>query len=321
MPAPDGPACTTSVVNASSTGRTRSGAHLGPPIIARSRPSRAESRPPVTPPSSSVMPAGPARRCSSSISGTPTVDTVMTTRPGRAPRSRPSAAVNTWRTCISLKTATMTTSQRRARSAALAAIVDAPNGAIFSRLGSRTTRGQPARIGRTLQDWPVLAWERARFMGDRVAAVAADTVAQAEAAVGAIEVDYEELPAVFTTDDALAPDAPVLHPDASEYAFLRGTREPVPHPNAQGAVRYEHGDIAAAFRRSVRLFEHEFEVARIFPGALEPRASVAWMDGDTLNVKSTNKSPFALRGQMASGLGVPAEKIVIDAGFIGGGVF
>jgi CO/xanthine dehydrogenase Mo-binding subunit len=177
---------------------------------------------------------------------------------------------------------------------------------------------KPARLGRTLQDWPVLAWERVRFIGDRVAAVAADTLAQAEAAAAAIVVEYDELPAVFTPDDALAPDAPVLHPDAAEYAFLRGTRDSRPHPNVQGHARYEHGDVDAGFATAARVFEHEFDVARIFPGALEPRAAVVWLEGDTIHVKSTNKSPFALRGQMASGLGVPPEKIVIDAGFIGG---
>src|SRR5690349_17142753 len=148
---------------------------------------------------------------------------------------------------------------------------------------------KPARLGRTLQDWPVLAWERVRFIGDRVAAVAAETLEQAEAAVAAIDVDYEELPAVFTPDDALAAGAPVLHPDSAEYKFLRGTRDAVPHPNVQGAVVVQHGDVAAAFKAAARVFEHEFELARIFPGSLEPRSSLAWMEGDTLNVKSTNK--------------------------------
>ena len=177
---------------------------------------------------------------------------------------------------------------------------------------------RPARLGRTLQDWPVLAWDRVRFIGDRVAAVAADTLAQAEAAAAAIDVDYEELPAVFTPDEATAPGAPILHPDAAEYTFLRGTRDQVPHPNVQGAVTTEHGDVSAGFKGAARIFEHEFALARIFPGALEPRASVAWMEGDTVNLTSTNKSPFALRGQMAAGLGLPPEKIVIDSGFIGG---
>ncbi|MBI4171285.1 MAG: xanthine dehydrogenase family protein molybdopterin-binding subunit [Actinobacteria bacterium] len=177
---------------------------------------------------------------------------------------------------------------------------------------------RPARLGRRLQDWPVLAWDRVRFVGDRVAAVAAETVAQAEAAAAAIEVGYEELPAVFDPEAALAPDAPILHADAAAYRYLKGTREPVPHPNVQGVSRYEHGDVEAGFAAAAHVFEHAFDVARVFPGALEPRASVVWLAGDTINVVSTNKSPFALRDHMASGLDVPAERIVIDAGYIGG---
>ncbi|MEK7859932.1 MAG: hypothetical protein AAB284_01090, partial [Chloroflexota bacterium] len=70
---------------------------------------------------------------------------------------------------------------------------------------------RPARFGRRLLDWPVLAWDRVLFAGDRVAAVAAETPEAAEAAVAAIEVAYEELPAVLDPEAALAADAPVLH--------------------------------------------------------------------------------------------------------------
>src|SRR5688500_10453884 len=91
---------------------------------------------------------------------------------------------------------------------------------------------RPARFGRRLQDWPVLAWDRVRFIGDRVAAVAADSVEQAEAAAAAIAVEYEELPAIFDVEAALAGDAPVLHPDAAEYRYFGGARPDRPHPNA-----------------------------------------------------------------------------------------
>src|SRR5206468_5729787 len=79
---------------------------------------------------------------------------------------------------------------------------------------------RPARFGRRLQDWPVLAWDRVRFIGDRVAAVAADTLEAAEEAARLVEVEYEELPAVFDAEAALASDAPVLHSDAAEYPVV-----------------------------------------------------------------------------------------------------
>ncbi len=177
---------------------------------------------------------------------------------------------------------------------------------------------RPSMIGRRLQDWPVLAWDRVRFIGDRVAAVAADTRAQAEAAAAAIDVDYDELPAVFTPEDALADGAPVLHEDTSEQLFLSGGRPDVSHPNMQGRRVHEHGEVDAAFRAAARIFEHELETPILSQSPIEPRASLVWLEGDVLHVITTNKAPFALRDQMAASLRLPKERIVVDAGYIGG---
>ena len=177
---------------------------------------------------------------------------------------------------------------------------------------------RPARLGRRLFDWPVLAWDRVRFVGDRVAAVAAETVEAAREAAAAIEVEYEELPAILDVDDATAPGAPILHPDAAEFAYRGGTRAPVPHPNVQGHSRHEHGDLDAAMRAAARVFEHTFTVPRVHHAFIEPRASVVWYEDGVLRVVSTNKAPFALRELLAVALGIPAERIVVDNGTIGG---
>jgi len=176
------------------------------------------------------------------------------------------------------------------------------------------------RFGRTLQDWPVLCWDTARFVGDRIAAVAADTLAIAEEAARAIVVDYEELPAILDPREATAEGAPILHAEseAASYRFLRGKREPVPHPNVQGFRRHQHGDVAAGFATAARVFEHEFTVPRVHQGYIEPRACLVWIAGDTVHVITTNKAPFALRDQLALTIGVPAERIDVDAGHIGG---
>ncbi len=177
-----------------------------------------------------------------------------------------------------------------------------------------------ARFGRTLQDWPVLCWDTARFVGDRVAAIAADTPAIAEEAARAIVVDYEELPAILDPREATKRDAPILHAEAeaATYRFFRGTRGPVPHPNVQGWRRHEHGDVAAGFAAAARIFEHEFSLPRVHQGYIEPRACLVWIEGDIVHVITTNKAPFALREQMALTIGVPAERIDVDAGHIGG---
>ena len=179
-------------------------------------------------------------------------------------------------------------------------------------------RGQ--RLGRRLQDWPVLCWDRVLFIGDRVAAVAADTREIAEEAARLISVEYEELPPLLDMDAALRADAAVLHPDASSYRFLegRGERPPVPHPNHQGHVIETHGDVDAAFARAARIFEHDFVTPRIHQAPLEPRAAIVWLEGDRVRVVSTNKAPFNLRDQMAATLGLAKDRIVVDNGTIGG---
>ena len=174
------------------------------------------------------------------------------------------------------------------------------------------------RFGRRLQDWPVLCWDVALFIGDRVAAVAADTPEIADEAARLVDVQYEELPAVLDTDAALAVDAPILHPDADAYAFLGGTRTPRPHQNMQGYGLREHGDVAAGFNAAHRVYEHAFQVPRVHQAYLEPRATLVWLEGEVVRVVTTNKAPFALRQHLSASLGIPESRIVVDAGHIGG---
>ncbi len=177
----------------------------------------------------------------------------------------------------------------------------------------------PTRFGRRIQDWPTLAHDRARFIGERVAAVAADTREIAEEAARAVDVEYEELPPILTVEAALGKDAPVMHPDRASYAFLGGGTAPeVPHPNVQGYVVHEHGDRAAGFAAAARVFEHTFTYGRNHQAYLEPRGAVVWLEGDVVHVITTNKAPFALRQQLSTALGIALEKIVVDAGYIGG---
>ena len=179
-----------------------------------------------------------------------------------------------------------------------------------------------ARFGRRIQDWPVLARGKVLFVGDRVAAIAAETRQAAEAAAQLVEVDYEELPVVASIEDALIDAAPILHEHAEQYAYLGGTRPAVPHPNVQGQVIVAVGtdaERAAAFARAYRVFEHTFRTPRQHQGHIEPHACAAWIEPDgTVRVVSTNKTPFTLRMQMSRTIGVPEDRIVVDSAFIGG---
>jgi putative selenate reductase molybdopterin-binding subunit len=177
-------------------------------------------------------------------------------------------------------------------------------------------------VGRTLQDWPALAIDRVRLIGDRVAAVAAESKAAADEAARLVEVEYEELPLV-TLDNALDPDAPILHPEPESYNFLGPKRPQTSHPNVHGhsiVQKSETGEtIEDVFARADHVFEHTFMVAREFQGFLEPRSCVVWIDADDrVHVTNTNKAPAQFRRQLASGLGIPADQIVVDTTFIGG---
>jgi len=162
--------------------------------------------------------------------------------------------------------------------------------------------------GRRIRDWPLLAVDRVRFIGDRVAVVAADSPTIAEAAIRAIDVEYEELPAVFDPRDALAEDAPVLHPLGDDYAlFGPGTRAPRPHPNVQGTqvIHKDDADIDAVFTTAHRTFEHTFSTPREHQGFIEPPASLLWIDAqDVVHVICTNKMPFGLRDQLVTVAGL-----------------
>ncbi|MDO8484045.1 MAG: xanthine dehydrogenase family protein molybdopterin-binding subunit [Candidatus Limnocylindrales bacterium] len=180
---------------------------------------------------------------------------------------------------------------------------------------------EPIRFGRRLQDRPVLVADRVRFIGDRIAAVAADTLEIAEAAVAAIEVEIDELPPILDVQAAIQPDAEILHPDAETYAYIGGTRPAVSHPNVQGKLVRCRGaeDIETVFAGAERVFEHVFTTPRQHHGYIEPHAALVWIDeAEVVHVATTNKSPFALRGQMSKALGIPPARIDIQVGAIGG---
>lgn len=179
----------------------------------------------------------------------------------------------------------------------------------------------PRRFGKVLYDQPVLAYERVRFVGERVAAVAAETLEAAEEAVRRIRVEYEELPAVMDGEEALKEGAPILHPDAADYYYALGQRPPVPHPNLQGYRVHQKGasDLEAIFANAYRVFESVYRHARQHQGYIEPHACIVWIDeAGLVRVYTTNKAPFSLRQSLAVVTGLPAQNIVVESMFIGG---
>ena len=177
------------------------------------------------------------------------------------------------------------------------------------------------RHGRMLSDWSILAAEKAVFIGDRVAAVAAETREAAEEAARLVDVTYDELPAILDPRQALRADAPVVHPDGDRYAYAAPPRKPRAHQNVQGALTIQRGerDIDAVFAGAAHVFEHSFTTPRQHIGYIEPRSTIVWIDDDgTIHVCTPNKSPFKSREFMADVAGVPLDRVVIEPVFIGG---
>jgi len=181
-----------------------------------------------------------------------------------------------------------------------------------------TGRDFPFTFGASIQDQPFLAIDRVRYAGEAVAAVAAETEAQAREAAALIAVRYEELPAVLDPRAALAPDAPLLHPDL--HSYRRGPNEIVPHSNVNTLLRYAHGDVEAGLAEADLVVEDEFSAQGLSHACLETHTAVARFDpasgGYTLWT-STDR-PFALRAELAAALGLPGVRVRVVVAFVGG---
>ncbi len=172
-------------------------------------------------------------------------------------------------------------------------------------------------VGRVMFDMPVLARDKVRFIGEKVAVVAAEDPDVAEEAAALIEVDYEDLLAIFDPLEANRPDATRIHDDPDSYAY--SPKVPRPYPNLQSVLRHRLGDPARAFAEADHVFEHTFRTPRGHQGYLEPTAGVVAVDGDgRVTVWTSNKMPFRVRELLAHTIQLPAEKIQVNLCPIGG---
>ena len=173
------------------------------------------------------------------------------------------------------------------------------------------------RVGRRLFDMPVLARGKVRFIGERVASVAAEDRDVAEEALTLIDVEYEELPAVYDHLEAMQLGAPILHDNINAYLGL-------PNPVEEPTNRFIHntwtkGDVKKGFAEAERIFEHTFNTPRGHQGYLEPHACVVQIDdAGRAQVWVNSKAPFPLRNQTAHVVGLEPDQVCINVSYIGG---
>ncbi|MBX3602524.1 MAG: 4-hydroxybenzoyl-CoA reductase subunit alpha [Rubrivivax sp.] len=155
-------------------------------------------------------------------------------------------------------------------------------------------------------EWP-LARGRVRYRGEPLFAVAADDEAAAAAAVAAVQVEIDELPALFDAEAALEPGAPQLHDDKPG--------------NVEREVRQSFGDVDAGFAAAAMVMEREYDCAEVAHGQIELNAALAQWDPEAqrLTMQSVSQVPYYLHLTLAQTLGLDSAAIRVVKPFVGGG--
>lgn len=182
--------------------------------------------------------------------------------------------------------------------------------------------------------------QKLRHVGDRVAAVVAESVEIAEAALKLIEVEYQVLKPVMSIDDAMAADAPIIHNEPIEYgvgapADLAEQNEhadpregklivnfPIgcfPRKNIAASVRGHIGDLDKGFAEADHIIERTYESKQVQQLPVETHICYSYMDGDRLVMHDSTQVPWHVRRQVAKILGIKQNKVHIVKERVGGG--
>ncbi|MFT4233588.1 MAG: molybdopterin-dependent oxidoreductase [Microbacterium sp.] len=155
-----------------------------------------------------------------------------------------------------------------------------------------------------------------RHIGQRVAAVVAETAAAAEAACCAIVVDYEQLPAVFDPEEARTPGAPLIHPDRTPEHRVANARRNVVASLHSG----RGGDVDDALAKSTVTVHGTWQTSRASHAQLETHGAVGWLTQDgALTIRSSTQVPFLTRDELCHIFDLPREKVRVYAPRVGGG--
>ena len=168
-----------------------------------------------------------------------------------------------------------------------------------------------------LMDQLPLALDKVRYAGEPVAAVAAEDLATAREALRLIDIEYEELDAVFDPEEALGPGAPVIHEDRDSYECHY---ELPPEPNAICYSEFKEGDPHQAWSRCDAIVENEYRLPAQYHMYLEPVSTLAEVDSNgKVTLWSSMQGVARVQMLTARALGLPMSKVRVIAPRIGGG--
>jgi putative selenate reductase molybdopterin-binding subunit len=157
---------------------------------------------------------------------------------------------------------------------------------------------------------------KVRFVGDRVAFVAAETVEIAKEALKAIQVEYEVLDAILDLEESMKPDAVQIH-DEPEYVNFADSD---PTRNLAAEIRIDIGNVEKGFAEADRIFEAEYVVPKVQQAHIEPHVCVTyWDEDDRLVIRTSTQVPFHVRRMLAPVLDLPVKRIRVIKPRIGGG--
>jgi putative selenate reductase molybdopterin-binding subunit len=157
---------------------------------------------------------------------------------------------------------------------------------------------------------------KVRFVGDRVAFIAAESEAIAEQAMSLIQVAYEPLPALLDPAESMKEGAPRLH-DEAEYVNFGDSD---PSRNLAAHIHIDIGDVERGLAEADQVFEGEYRVPKVQQASIEPHVVVTYWDEDNrLVIRTSTQVPFHVRRQMAPVLGLPPKRIRVIKPRIGGG--
>jgi len=181
-----------------------------------------------------------------------------------------------------------------------------------------TAADAPFRHGIGVADHPLFATDRIRYDGEPIAAIAAETLAQARAAAAAVVVELEPLPAAISMADALASNAPLVHPEWRDYeVLLEGAAR---GGNVAWEATVVRGDVDLAFARTdVEIVESTFRVGRQNHLALEPRAVIAAYEDGRFHIETSTQVPWSIKNATARFLNVPPSDVRVTVPAVGGG--
>lgn len=184
-------------------------------------------------------------------------------------------------------------------------------------------RGINPYYGPLVKDQAILAMQKVRYEGDPVAAVAAESVEIAEAALKLIQVDYEELPALLSLDESLGADAPKIHDYTSEHGekfpgYPSVDEEAKRHRNTSFHFGWSKGEVTQGFAQSDRVFEHSFYFSKVAHYSLEPHLALAEWNGDSVTISSSTQHPFLVQQEISEMLDLPRDRVRVFVPYVGG---